>query len=155
MLLLFEKGIRGGMCNSIHKYAKPNNKYMKNYDGNKPGSYLMYVDANNLYGYTMSKKLPTGNVKWIADLSLFTEDIIKNQNEESDIGYLLVVDVIYPENLYEEYLPFSPDKTRVNKVIKLTCDLCDRRNYCLCISALKQALNHGLKLEKIHAAISF
>ena len=78
MLLLFEKGICGGMCNSIHKYAKPNNKYMKNYDSNKPSSYLMYVDANNLYGYAMIKKIPTGDFKWIEDLSLFTEGIIKN-----------------------------------------------------------------------------
>ena len=50
MLLLFEKGIRGGMCNAIYKYAKANNKYMKNYDSTKESKYSMYVDANNLYG---------------------------------------------------------------------------------------------------------
>ena len=55
MLLLFEKGIIGGMCNSVYNYAKPNNKYMKNYDSTKESTYLMYLDANNLYGYAMSK----------------------------------------------------------------------------------------------------
>ena len=60
MLLLFEKGIRGGICNAIPKYAKADNKYMKKYDSSKESSYLMYVDANNLYGYAMSKKLPIG-----------------------------------------------------------------------------------------------
>ena len=50
MLLMVEKGIRGGMCQAIHKYAKANNKYMKNYDKNIESSYLIYLHANNLYG---------------------------------------------------------------------------------------------------------
>ena len=70
---------------------------MKNYDSTKPSSYLMYVDANNLYGYAMSKKLPTGDFQWIEDISIFTEDYIKNYDENSDTGYLLVADVTYPK----------------------------------------------------------
>ena len=58
MLLIVEKGIRDGICHSVHKYAKANNKYMKNYDKNKESSYLEYLDANNLYACAMSKKLP-------------------------------------------------------------------------------------------------
>ena len=54
MLLLVEKGIRGGKCQSTHRYEKANNKYMKNYDNKKESSYLEYLDANNLYGWTMS-----------------------------------------------------------------------------------------------------
>ena len=79
----------------------------------------MYVEANNLYGYAMSKKLPIGDFKWIEDTSIFTEDFIKNYNEDGDTGYLLVVDVIYPESLLKEhnYLPFLPDKTKISKVI--------------------------------------
>ena len=57
MLLMIEKGIRGGMCHSIHRHAKANNKYMKGYDENKESSYTMYMDYNNLYGEAMSQKL--------------------------------------------------------------------------------------------------
>ena len=58
MLLMIEEGIRGGICHSIHQYAKANNKYMKDYNNNKESSYIQYLDANNLYGWAMSKKLP-------------------------------------------------------------------------------------------------
>ena len=58
MLLMFEKGIRGGMCHATYRYAKANSKYMNNYDENKESSYLEYGDANNLYGWAMSQKLP-------------------------------------------------------------------------------------------------
>ena len=157
MLLLFEKGIRGGICEAVTKYKKVNNKYMKNYDSNKLSNYLMYVDANNLYGYAMSKKLPYGNFKCIDDLSIFTEDVIKNYNENSDTGYLLVVDVAYPQNLHEshKYLPFLPVKTKIDKVTKLSCNSNDKKYYPVHISTLKEALNHRLKLETIHNAISF
>ena len=157
MLLLFEKGIRGGICEAITKYKKANNHYMKNYDKTKPSSYLMYVDANNLYGYAMSKKLPTGDFQWIEDISIFTEDYIKNYDENSDTGYLLVADVTYPKDLYEQhkYLPFLPDKIKIDKSTKLSCNFNDKNNYPVHICALKQALNHGLKLEKVHSVISF
>ena len=97
MLIMFEKGIIGGMCLARYNYAKANNKYMKNYDKNKESSFLMYVDANNLYGWAMSIKLPVDGFKWIDDLTMFTEDFIKSYDEESDIGYMLVVDVEYPK----------------------------------------------------------
>ena len=77
MLLLVEKGMRGGMCNAICKYAKANNKYMENYDKTKESIFSMYVDANNLYGRAMSEKLPIHEFKWETDLSIFTSDFIK------------------------------------------------------------------------------
>ena len=55
MLLMFEKGIRGGILQAITKYAKANNKYMKTYNKNIKSSYLQYIDANNLYGWAMCK----------------------------------------------------------------------------------------------------
>ena len=64
MLLMIEKGIRGGMCQSIHRYAKANNKYMKNYDKSVESSYLTYLDAKNLYGWERSQKLPVNAFKW-------------------------------------------------------------------------------------------
>ena len=64
MLLMFEKGIRGGICHAIHRYAKANNKYMKNYDKNNESSYIQYWDKNNLYGRAMSQTLPVYGFKW-------------------------------------------------------------------------------------------
>ena len=61
MLLMFEKEIRGRMCQGTYRYAKANNKYMKNYDLNKKSSYIQYLNANNLYGYAVTKKLPVRN----------------------------------------------------------------------------------------------
>ena len=100
MLLMIEAGIRGGMCQSVHRYAKANNKYMKKYDKNIESSYLMYLDANDLYGWAMSQKLPVDGFKWQDDLSRFNERFIKSYNEKSDIGYFLEVDVKYPKKNY-------------------------------------------------------
>ena len=76
MLLIVEKSIRGGICRSIYRYAKANNKYMKDYDKNKESSYIQYCDVNNLYGWAMSQKLPVNNFEWIKDTSQFNEDFI-------------------------------------------------------------------------------
>ena len=66
---MIEEGIRGGMCQS--RDAKVNNKYMKNYNKNIESSYLMYLDANNLYGWEMSQQLPVNGFKWVHDVSRF------------------------------------------------------------------------------------
>ena len=86
MLLMVEKGIRGGMCHSIYQYAKANSKYMKDYKENKEVSYLHYWDVNNLYGLLMSEKLPVNNFEWIVDTSQFDEDFIKSYIEDGDKG---------------------------------------------------------------------
>ena len=65
MILMIEKGIRGRICKATHRYAKANNKYMKNYDKNIESSYIEYLDANNLYGWAMSQKLPVNDFKWV------------------------------------------------------------------------------------------
>ena len=100
MLLMIEVGIRGGMCQSVHRYAKANNKYMKNYDKSIESSYLMYLDANNLYGWAMSQKLPVNGFKWEDDLSRFNERFIKSYNENSNKGYFLEVDVEYLKKVF-------------------------------------------------------
>ena len=71
MLLMVEKGIRGGRCQATDRCTKANNKYMKNYDKNVESSYLMHLDGNNLYEWTMSQKLPVDGFKWIEKLSEF------------------------------------------------------------------------------------
>ena len=86
MFLTYEKGIHGGICNKVHSYAEKNNKYMKNYDKNKESSFLMYVDANNFYGWTMNKKLHVDGFKWVDNLSISTEDFTKSYGEECDVG---------------------------------------------------------------------
>ena len=78
MMLMIEKGIRGGICQATHTYAKANNIYMRNYDKNIDTSYIEYLDANNLYRWAISQKLPRNGFKWVEDLSQFNEDLIKN-----------------------------------------------------------------------------
>ena len=123
-LLIEEEGIRGGICHSIHRYAKANNKYMKNYNNNEESSYIQYLDANNLYGWAMSKKLPVNGFKWI-DNNEINEDFIKNYDENNDKGYILEVDVKYPKKLHELHsdLPFSPARMEISKCKKLVCNL--------------------------------
>ena len=114
LLIMIEEGIRVGMCQSIQRHARANNKYMKNYDKNIESSYLMYLDANNFYGREMSQKLPVNGFKWVNDLSTFNERFIENYNENSDIGYFLEVDVEYPKKLFSSHkdLPFLPEKKK-------------------------------------------
>ena len=85
MLLMVEEGIRGGICHSINRYAKANNKYMQNYNNNKESPYIQYLDANNLYGWAMSKKLPVNSFKWLYSNKI-NEDVIKSYNENNDKG---------------------------------------------------------------------
>ena len=159
MFITIEKGIRGGMCHAIYRYAKANNKYMKNYNKNIKSSYLMYLDANNLYGWAMLQKLPVGGFKWIKKyyLSTFDEKFIKNYDENSDKGYILEVDVEYPKNLHKLHsdLPFLPERMKINKCSKLVCTLFDKENYVVHTRALEQALNHGLIFKKVHRVIQF
>ena len=140
-----------------HRYTKPNNKYMKNYDKKIESSYLTYLDANNLYGWAMSQKLPVNGFKWENDLSRFNEDFIKNYNENNDIGYFLEVDIEYPEQLWSSHkdLPFLPEGRKLDKVEKLVCGIQDKEKYVIHIRALKQALNHGLILKDVHRVIKF
>ena len=161
MLLMVQKGIRGGICHSIQRNAKANNKYKKNYNSNEESSYIQYLDANNLYGWAMSKKLPTNGFKWIDNNEtakhVINEDFIKNYNENNDKGYILEVDVKYPKRLHKLHsdLPFLSERMEVNKCKKLVWNLFNKKKYVLHINALKQALNHGLKLKKTHRVIEF
>ena len=156
MSLIVEKGIRSGICQVIHKYAKANNKYLKNFDKNtESSSYLMYLDANNQYGWPMSQKLPVNGFEWVKKLSKFDEHFIKNYDVNSDKGYFLEVDVEYPKDLFSIHsdLPFLPERKEIEKCNKLIYDFHDKENYV--IKALKQALNHGLILKEVHRVVQF
>ena len=134
MLLMIEEGIRGGICHSIHRYAKANNKYMKNYNNNEESSYIQYLDANNLYGWAMSKNLSVNGFKWLDNdktaKHVMNEEFIKNYNENDKKGYILEVDVKYPKQLHDLHsdLPFLPERMEINKCKKLVCNLYDKKN---------------------------
>ena len=150
MLLLIEEGIRGGMCQSAHSYAKANNKYMINYNKSIESSHLKYLDVNNLYGWAMSQELLINGFMWYDDyLSDFNEEFIENYDENSDEGYFLEVDVEYPKTLWGSHkeLPFLPEKRKLEKVGKLACSIEDTEKHVIHKRALKQALNNGLKLK--------
>ena len=124
MLLMVEEGIRGGMCHVVHRYAKANNKDMKNYDEKEESSYTQYLDANNLlvfYWYYM----PVSGFKWKKNITKFTEEFIKNYDQDSNKGYILEVDVKYPKKLHDLHsdLPFLPERMKIDKCKKLVCNL--------------------------------
>ena len=154
MLLMFERGIRGGITQAVRKYASANNKYMGDrFDPKSESSYLQYLDANNLYGCAMSQPLPTGGFKWV--------DVNPNEISElatrTDKGYVLEVDVSYPEELHNSHidLPFMCERMEINGVEKLVPNLRDKKNYVIHIQALNQVLQHELRLDGIHRAIEF
>ena len=112
-----------------------------------------------MYGCAMSKKLPIRNFKWldIEDISKFNDELIKKYHENSDIGYIFEVDVEYPKHIrmLRSDLPFLPERMKINKSTKLFCNIQDKNNYVVHIVALKQALDYGLKITKIHDIIQF
>ena len=155
MLLMVEKGRRGDICHAVHRYAKENNKDIKNYDLNIILSHLMYLDANNLCGRGISQKLPVNGFQWVKKLLKFNErsyaeNIIKNYDENSNKGYILEVDVEYPKNLFHLHsdLLFLAERKKTEKFNKLARSIRDKKKYVVHIRALKQALNHGLILKK-------
>ena len=154
MLLMVEKGIRGGICHSILRYAKAN-KYMKDYNKDEEESFLQYNDTNNLYGFAMSEPLPVDGFEWMKDLSNIDEDFIKNYDENSDKGYILEVNVEYLKSLYDlnSDLRFLPERMKIDKCKKLVCNLYNKKSYVVHIRSLKQALNHELILKKVHRVI--
>ena len=154
MLLMFERGIRGGITQSIHRWAKANNPYMgSEYKPREPTGYLQYLDANNLYGWAMSQPLPIGGFKWV---DVKPDDVGKLVNAK-DKGYILEVDVRYPRELHDYHndLPFICECMVINGVEKLIPNLYYKKRYVIHIRALEQALKQGLVLECIHRAIEF
>ena len=135
---------------SIYRYAKANNKYMKNYDKSIDSSYLMYLDANNLYQWAMSQKLPVNGFKWVYDVSRFNEQFIKNYTQNSDVGYFLEVDVEYPKKLFSFHkdLPFFTRKKKIRKSRK-TCLWCRRqRKICHSHKSFKTGTNSWINTKR-------
>ena len=148
ILMMVEKGIRGGVSMISTRYGKANNHYMKDYDPDKPTKYISYLDANNLYGWAMSKPLPTDCFRFMNNEEM--------KNWES-MPCILEVDLEYPEKLHDLHndYPLAPERVTVNKVEKLIPNLNDKKNYVIHHETLKLYLSLGLKLTKIHRGITF
>ena len=159
MLLMFEKGIRGGISVISNRYGEANNKYMGNrFNKNKPSKHLMYLDANNLYGDAMSKKLPTHGFKWLSIGEM--ENLFNNQVEQvwEKTPCILEVDLEYPENLHDLHndYPFCSERLKCkNGVEKLIPNLRNKTKYVIHYKNLIQCLKAGLQLKKIHEGIKF
>ena len=149
MLLMIEKRIRGGVSMISNRHGKANNKYMgESFNEKEPSKYIVYLDANNLYGWAMSKPLPTHGFEWM------TVDELETWELHSCI---LEVDLEYPKNLHDLHndYPLAPEQIMVNKTSKLIPNLGNKKKYVLHYENLKQYLRLGLKLNHIHRGIKF
>ena len=158
ILLMVEKGIRGGISIISNRYGKANNKYMKGFNQKELSKFLMYLDANNLYGWAMSQKLPVHSFKWMTNKeieNIFNNQIVQVWNKNPCI---LEVDLIYPEDLHDLHndYPLCPERVECDKgVKKLIPNLRDKNNYVVHYKTLMQYLSLGMKLKKIHRGIKF
>ena len=176
MFQFIEKGLRGGISYIANRYGKANNKYMKKYDEKAPSKYIMYLDANNLYGWAMSQYLPTGGFKWMTQKQIDKIDLAKYK-KDSDKGIILEVDLEYPEELHDLHndYPLAAEKIKVTNdmlseycknisdkynisiglVHKLIPTLSNKKNYVLHYRNLQLYLSLGLKVDKIHRVLEF
>lgn len=156
-LLFIERGIRGGISQCSKRYVKANNEYMENYDPKEPSSYIVYLDANNLYGHSMMQPLPLNGFQW--SRKKFTAERIMQIPDDSYIGYIFEVDLDYPDSLHNSHndYPFCAQNMCPpgGKHSKLLLTLHNKRNYVIHYKMLKMVLQHNLKLTKVHRVLQF
>jgi len=149
MLLMFKDGIRGGVATALNRLGQANNKYMgEGHDSSRPLKYIIYLDTNNLHGWSMSKTLPTHGFKWMDEAEL---------KHWKSFSCILEVDLEYPESLHDPHndYPLAPERVTVNKVDKLIPNLRDKNKYVVQYENLKLYERLGLKITKIHRGIKF
>ena len=167
MLMMFERGIRGGMTHIAQRYAEANNKYMTNYNPDKPSTFIQYLDANNLYGWAMSQSLPTHGFKWMKNLTIDTlMSILDKANcsmtdpkeqggfggmrdgraGQSPSGYIFEVDLEYPSELWDSHndYPLAPERLNVNGVEKLISHFKPRKKLHTPLSKLTTVFRDGV-----------
>ena len=176
MFQFIEKGLRGGISYIANRYSKANNKYMKEYYENKPSKHIMYLDANNLYGWAMSQYLPTGGFKWMTQKQIDNIDLAKYK-EDSKNGLILEVDLKYPQDLHNFHndYPLAPEKVKVTDsmlsnyskriadkynistglVYKLIPTLSNKEKYVLHYRNLQLYVDLGFKVSKVHRVLEF
>ena len=153
-VLMIEKGIRGGNSNVFKRFAKANNKFMKEFDAEKESRFLVYLDANNLYGWAMSQPLPVEKFDWMSEEDLQNW---KNFVEEEGKGCILEVDLLYPKELHDDHndFPLAPEILELGKVRKLTQNLRDKEGMVLHGRNLDLYLSLGMKIKNIRRGIKF
>ena len=172
--LFIEKGTKGGVSYIVKKYAKANNKYMNDYDLEKPLTFITYLYKNNLYGWTICEYLPYEKFEWLENIDGFD---VMSINEKSDIGYILEVDLEYPKELHEVHndYPLAPEKLAASNdmlsiycknianeydikggdVKKLIPNLGNKTKYVIYYRNLQMYLSLRMKLTKIHRVLKF
>ena len=176
-LLFIERGIRGGISTICNRYSKANNKDLPDYDASKPSTYIMYLDANNLYGYAMSEPLPVGGFKFLSFEEIHDLDIMSIA-EDSETGYIFDVDLWYPGDLHDTHndYPLAPESFEVSAELhsphmkellaklghkpcrattKLVPNLCTKRNYVVHYRNLQFYIRHGLVVLGVHKVLKF
>jgi hypothetical protein len=170
MYLFVEAGIRGGISQISTRHAVANNKYMSTYEDSKEDSYIVYLDANNLYGYGMSTFLPTGNFEW--KNNVWTKEMILQLDDESSKGYLFQVDLKIPEEKHDYFndYPLCPENMCIkkeflnewqqqnykeSKVNKLCLTLFDKNDYIINYRYLKLVLNLGYELVSVNKVLEY
>lgn len=168
--LFVESGIRGGISQISKRYAKANNKYMENYNPDLEESSIIYLDANNLYGYAMSTYLPYKNFEWNKDV--WNVEKIMNLDNKAEIGYLFEVDLHLPKEKHDYFNNYAlcPENISINKnelnewqqenyneskIKKLCLTLHDKIRYVVNYRYLKLALSLGYKLTHVNRVLQY
>lgn len=158
MLHFFKSSVRGGVSSCVCRKSIANNLFLQDYDPSQPTKYIMYLDATNLYGYAMSQYLPQKDFVWLSNQEIENLNIM-NISDTSTKGYVLEVDLEYPQNLHDSHneYPFLPESfiPQDSKTSKLIPNLKNKAKYIIHYTALKQCLKYGIKLTKIHRVIQF
>ncbi|XP_064474753.1 uncharacterized protein LOC135388837 [Ornithodoros turicata] len=171
-----EKGIRGGICNSFHRYCRANHEGCDDYDPQQEKTFIQYLDVNSLYPYAMTFHLPTGGFEWV-DPSRWSEIDFLNIPHDSEVGYVYVVDLSYPEELHAltRDFPLAPEHRYVDenelspyqhhlkdalslnapptKKLLLTCH--DKERYVVHYALLALYVRLGMKIKRVHNILSF
>ncbi|XP_071638427.1 uncharacterized protein [Temnothorax longispinosus] len=156
MAMFVERGIRGGLSQCSLRYARANNRHVPTYDSSQPTTYLMYYDVNNLYGWAMCQSLPYANFQWLDDPENFDVTTVPT---DSDVGYILEVDLEYPRDLHDAHadLGLCPtrDKPPGKRQEKLLATLYDKSRYVTHYRNLPQCLRLGLRLTRVRRVLRF
>lgn len=176
MHLFLERGLRGGISTITKRHAKANNTYLDEYDTEQASTYIIYLDANNLYGWAMSQSLPTHDFEWLTAEDLLNLDV-SSIPDDGDQGYILEVDLEYPHHLHDYHndYPLAPESFEIQPEMlspyqqalltdlgmkttgcnKLVPNLYDKKNYVVHYRNLQMYLSMGLQLTKVHRVLKF